>query len=84
MALAFDQKPPTAMSEPAKVHLESIKNSEYATLIGRNNCGKSFILKSMAMELGLISSYLGPARYNNFNLLGTYSPQSNRKEQKFN
>lgn len=63
--------------------MEELKKSEYAVLVGRNNCGKSYVLKTLAQELGENASYLGPARYQNFNLLGTYAPSSDRKSRRY-
>ena len=52
-------------------------------LIGPNNSGKSFVLKSLAVSLGEKATYLGPARYHNFNSLSPYSPKPNRRQQEF-
>jgi predicted ATP-dependent endonuclease of OLD family len=50
-------------------------------MIGANNSGKSFILKTLALQLGEKAAYLGPSRYNNFVSLAPYSPnrQGNRR-----
>lgn len=79
----YDQRPSTCFPEATRAFMEGVKNSEYAVLVGRNNCGKSFILKTLAQELGQNASYLGPARYQNFNLLGTFAPNSDRKSQRY-
>ena len=79
----YDQKPSTRVSESSAAALEQIRNSEYAVLVGRNNCGKSFLLKSMTTQLGQAASYLGPARYQNFNLLGYYTPNRNRRNERW-
>jgi len=52
-----------------------------AVLCGINNCGKSYILKTLAQECGEIASYLGPARYQNFNLLGYFTPNRGRRRR---
>jgi len=64
--------------------LQHVKTAEYAVLVGRNNCGKTYILKTLTQELGLNASYLGPARYQNFNLLGNFAPNRARKQQRYN
>ena len=64
--------------------LQRIRDSEYAVLVGRNNCGKSFLLKSLTQQWGQSASFLGPARYQNFNLLGYYAPNRNRRNERWN
>lgn len=80
----YDQKPGTRVADTSAAALERIRSSEYAVLVGRNNCGKSFLLKSMTTQWGQGASYLGPARYQNFNLLGYYTPNRNRKNDRWN
>jgi len=78
----YDQKPGTHFSDASTATLQTIRESEYAVLVGRNNCGKSFLLKSLTQQWGQNASYLGPARYQNFNLLGYYTPNRNRRSEK--
>jgi len=80
----YDQKPGTHFSDASTATLQRIRESEYAVLVGRNNCGKSFLLKSLTQQWGQNASYLGPARYQNFNLLGYYTPNRNRRHEKWN
>lgn len=80
----YDQKPETRIAEESQSVIQKIREAEYAVLVGRNNCGKSFLLKSLAMEWGQVASYLGPARYQNFNLLGYYTPNKNQKRDRWN
>lgn len=80
---SFDQKPGTRFEEGSREVLDKIKASEYSVLVGRNNCGKSFILKTLTHEVGNSASYLGPARYQNFNLLGYFTPSRDRKSQRY-
>ncbi|MCG7994120.1 MAG: ATP-binding protein [Candidatus Thiodiazotropha taylori] len=79
----YDQKPGTVLSESASHLLNTIRESDYAVLCGRNNCGKSYFLKMMTQSIGETASYLGPARYQNFNMLSPYSPQPNRRSRKY-
>lgn len=79
----YDQKPGTHFSDASTATLQSIRESEYAVLVGKNNCGKSFLLKSLTQQWGQNASYLGPARYQNFNLLGYYTPNRNRRNEKW-
>lgn len=83
MRYLFDQKPNTNLSENAQSALDVIRSSEYAVLVGRNNCGKTFLLKSLTHSLGESASYLGPQRYQNFSTLGYYTPNRNKKQQKW-
>ncbi len=79
----YDQKPSTQLSKSSQTLLSTITQSNYAVICGRNNCGKSYFLKLVARQLGETASYLGPARYQNFNMLSPYSPQKNQRSQKF-
>lgn len=80
----YDQRPNTRFTEHAQTVLGQIRESEYAVLVGRNNCGKSFLLKSLTQQWGQTASYLGPARYQNFNLLGHYTPNRNKRNERWN
>lgn len=80
----YDQKPSTRFTNESTHIFQKIRDSEYAVLVGRNNCGKSFLLKSLTQQWGQTASYLGPARYQNFNLLGHYTPNRNRQNEKWN
>jgi hypothetical protein len=79
----YDQRPNTRLSADAENVVQALRDSEYSVLIGRNNCGKSFVLKTLAQRWGVNASYLGPARYQNFNLLGYYTPNRNRKSERW-
>ncbi len=79
----FDQKPATHFTDEAEQSLKNIRESEYAVLVGRNNCGKSFLLKTLTQRWGENASYLGPARYHNFHVLGHYTPNRNKKNDKY-
>ena len=79
----YDQKPGTHFTDESEAVLQKIRGSEYSVLVGRNNCGKSFLLKSLTQQWGKNASYLGPARYQNFNLLSYYTPNRNRRDEKF-
>jgi len=77
----YDQKPNTSFTDRAQEFLQEANNSEYIVLCGKNNCGKSFLLKTLAKNLGEKASYLGPARYQNFNLLGFFTPTKGQNKQ---
>ena len=79
---AYDQRPATKISN-ASAELEHLRGSEYSVLVGKNNCGKSYLLKTLTQQWGQNASYLGPARYQNFNLLGFYTPKENRKNERW-
>ncbi len=80
---SYDQKPGTRFANASAGALTRIRASEYSVLVGRNNCGKSFALKTLTQQWGEKASYLGPARYQNFNLLGYYTPNRNRQSEKW-
>lgn len=79
----YDQRPNTRLTENARIIIAQIRDSEYSVLVGRNNCGKSFLLKTLTEQWGQTASYLGPARYQNFNLLGYYTPTRNRRDERW-
>jgi predicted ATPase len=81
---AYDQRPPTSFTPEAQTVLAALRERDYAVLVGPNNCGKSYILRSITQGLGMRASYLGPSRYQNFNLLGYFTPDRNRKQNRFN
>lgn len=79
----YDQRPNTQFSEESQRALQGIRESEYAVLVGRNNCGKSYILKTLAQQWGSKASFVGPARYQNFNVLSYYTPNRNRLNDRY-
>jgi predicted ATPase len=80
----YDETPKTVFSAASSQILETLKSAEYAVLVGKNNCGKSYILKTLTQKIGVNAAYLGPARYQNFNLLGFFTPTRSRKQQRHN
>ena len=80
----YDQRPGTRLTDSSTPFLQAIRDAEYAVLVGRNNCGKSWLLKTLTQSWGQTASYLGPARYQNFNLLGYYTPNRNRRNERWN
>jgi len=78
-----DQKPNTVLSVKANSFLRDIRNNDYAVICGRNNCGKSYFLKLITQAIGETASYLGPARYQNFNVLSSYAPRPNQRSEKY-
>ncbi|MDP1563579.1 MAG: AAA family ATPase [Pirellulaceae bacterium] len=83
MPYQWDAKPNTVVTDSGQQALNRVRDSEYAVLVGRNNCGKSFILKTLTQQIGQGASYLGPARHQNFNVLGYYTPNRNKKQEKW-
>lgn len=76
-------KPPTQVATEAQDAYRSLLSNSMSILCGRNNSGKSFILRKLLTELGENATYLGPQRYQNFNILSPYGPQDNRKKNKY-
>ncbi len=77
----FGERPNTKLTDTAQSLIGEIKQSEYSVLVGRNNCGKSFLLKTITEQIGPEAAYVGPARYTNFNALNFYNPDRNKKSQ---
>lgn len=75
--------PPTSIHPDSRACYEWAKAAPLVVLCGRNNSGKSFLLRKLLQDHGQKASYLGPARYANFNVLTPYSPQRNRKNEKW-
>jgi len=80
----YNQRPNTFISPSSHAVLQSIRAAEYAVLVGKNNCGKTFLLKFLAQQNSNNVSYLGPARYQNFNLFGSFAPLGNRRQTRVN
>ncbi len=78
----YKRKPDTYFSAEAEEALRKICESEYSVLVGRNNCGKSFLLRSLTQKWGYNATYLAPARYQNFHLLSHHTQNPNRKKEK--
>lgn len=75
----FDQRPNTQIQfKPANL-ADRITSNPFSCIVGPNNSGKSFVLRDLVLRVGEAASYLGPARYNNFNTLAPYSPNPNRR-----
>ena len=77
----YDQRPGTQFAEQAQSFMQTIQDCEYVVLCGRNNCGKSYLLKTLTQQAGERASYLGPARYQNFNVLGSFAPNRNQRRR---
>ena len=74
----MSDKPNTKLSSNSQDEYMAIKECEVAVVCGRNNSGKSFLLKQIHNDLGKKTLYLGPSRYFNFNIL----PQLESTESK--
>ncbi len=79
----FETKPATSIANDSRREYDELKSRKLAVLCGRNNSGKSFVLRQLVHELGETSSYLGPARYQNFNVLSAISPGTNSRSEKW-
>ena len=77
----YDERPKTLLSESTQRFLQAAADREYSILCGRNNSGKSYLLKTLAEQFGESASYLGPARYQNFATLNSYTPNRNRRRR---
>lgn len=79
----YTTPPPTQIHPDSQEAFERVKAADLAILCGRNNSGKSFLLRALMRHHGQKASYLGPARYSNFNTLAPYGPRLNRREEKW-
>jgi len=77
-----NERPLTRTSTETDRLLNEIQHSPYSVLIGRNNCGKSYLLRSLLARIGLTARYLGPSRYQIFNLLNTFTPNPDQIQQR--
>lgn len=84
--ISFDEKPSTSLSESTQEFLLEGSKRAYSVLCGKNNCGKSYILKTLAERLKKDAIYIGPSRYQNFMVLSPYEHRKNvdRKTERFN
>jgi ABC-type uncharacterized transport system ATPase subunit len=79
----YDERPHTVIQNVGSTNLHLLKSARYGVLVGKNNSGKSFVLKALTEHWGKSASYLGPVRYQNFNLLSQYTPTENKKEERW-
>jgi hypothetical protein len=75
---SYTTPPPTTIHPDSRECYEWIKSAPLVILCGRNNAGKPYVPGKLLQEMGQKASYLGPARYTNFNVLTPHSPQQNR------
>jgi ABC-type branched-subunit amino acid transport system ATPase component len=54
----YDQNPGTRVADESTRLLKVLRDSEYSVLVGRNNWGKSFLLKTLT---GLHPVWMTPA-----------------------
>jgi len=72
----FAKKPPTQVVTEAQHAYRRLLSNSMSILCGRNNSGKSFILRKLLTELGEDATYLGPQRYQNFAVLSPYGKRN--------
>src|SRR3569832_1049891 len=49
---SYNQKPATRPDTDSQEAIQRLREAEYAVLVGRNNCGKSFLLKTHTQQWG--------------------------------
>jgi hypothetical protein len=76
--------PPTRISPTSAISLQELQGASIVILCGRNNSGKTFVLRQLAKAHGQGAAYLGPQRLSNFAALGAYGPNPNRRSEKYN
>lgn len=80
---AHASPPPTTLDPTSETLLNTLKDAPLTVLCGRNNAGKSFILRQLLRAIGEKAFYLGPARYHNFNALNVYGPSTDRRSNRW-
>lgn len=75
--------PPTKISDECSAAYEAAKLGSLTVICGRNNSGKTFVLRQMLRDLGNTASYLGPARYQNFTLLAAIQSVAKKGPEKY-
>jgi predicted ATPase len=81
MTYNYNQRPSTTVPESV---LKELKGKTYAALIGKNNCGKSYILKTLAIQLGRIAKFIGPSRFGTVYVLANHDPSNAFRENERN
>ena len=66
--------PPTKISDDSLFEYSKIISSDTSILCGRNNSGKSFILKQILQSFGRNANYLGPSRFITVQALNAHNP----------
>ena len=79
----FSSPPPTAIKPTAETLLKGIAAAPLSILCGRNNSGKSYLLRKLLQDIGEQAYYLGPGRYFNFNMLTPYNPTTGRRRKRY-
>lgn len=79
----YASAPPTVLTAGGQEILAEIAQTPLSIFCGRNNSGKSYLMRLLLERIGSKSYYLGPARYFNFNLLTPYNPTSKRRRQRY-
>jgi hypothetical protein len=79
----YQTPPATTISPTSDEAYSRVIAQPLSILCGRNNSGKSFLMRQLVRDHGDKASYLGPARYHNFNVLAPFGPSTNRKEEKW-
>lgn len=79
----YNERPATKIVESSRAILRDLVKRDYAVLVGRNNSGKSYLLKTLRHEAGPSAIYLGPARYHNFSVLGVYARNRSRLTERW-
>ena len=80
----YNSQPKTIIAPDSQEVYSALQSMSSVVLCGRNNSGKSFVLRRLTQQMSKTAFYLGPARYRNFTLLGTPNLNTTRKQQRQN
>src|SRR5262245_53513959 len=78
----YTQGPNTEIAESSQELYKQIQAAPLSVLCGKNNSGKSFLIKKMVQKQSRTALYLGPSRYFNFSALSQLPPNPERKNEK--
>lgn len=77
----YSQPPPTKLDDASERLFPSFRGARLGVLCGRNNSGKSFLLRRLVRDLGAKAYYLEPSRYSNFDVFQAYTERENRAQE---
>ncbi len=75
------RKPPISIAKQSQEIYNRFPERELIILCGKNNSGKTYLLKDLYKRLGVGTSYLGPNRYQNFNILGVVAGKRDKHQE---
>lgn len=78
------KRPPIDLNPNSVEVFDNFLKKDVIILCGRNNSGKTFLLKSLYGNLGEGTSFLGPNRYQNFSILSSINGNRDKSQEYHN